>query len=287
MVKFDGKHWIGKKFYNEPIEVHSYKHVANRTSDALGKDGVVAIPNARPDDRRYEEVFRMAESGAVIEPIEDGRTFYDVSRQVYFTKAQEVNTQLDGLPLTILVYNLPFDRNLDDSSARQVFDDAHDLGCIVGINGPSCIGSLEEALRKNPDLLGNLDFFVGYSGSATIKRGSNGRSIDFYGRLINNELFENPYDDKDIHKIGVTAVSGGHRTPKKWHEYLRSGFKQTIGSSYTEIPYLSTDNFMDDLRRHLHNSRLEDMHMKPIVAEMVLKHIPSMMIGDKFRKRSK
>jgi len=280
MVNFDGKHWIGKKYLDDPMKIHSYNHVAKIANGRLGDDGIVAIPNATPDDRRYEEFFHRAKSEAKIESIEDKKAFYDSSKRIYFMKAQEVNTELDGIPITFLVYNIPFNQYLEDRNADQVLRDANELKCIVGITGPSCIKGLEQALRIKPDLLGHLDFFVGYGSSAAPKLGVNDESMIFYDKRINNRKFENPLTKEEEHKVGFTAVSGGHRTPRGLVNLI---FGQTIGKSYVEINSPSHENFMGDLRTSLRDATFYDTYREPIFLESI-RHVLSMGVVDKLRK---
>jgi len=278
MVKFDGKHWIAKKTRAGPLRIYSYNHVARQSNGKLGPGGIVAVPNARPDEYRFEEFHNSADR---IKDITDGRVFYDINWDIYFIKAQEINTKLSDIPITFLAYNLPFRKNLDDKDGYEVLENVKELDGILGITGPKCIKNLEKVLDKYPDLLGHLDFFVSYSSSATLY-GTNKESMDFYDKNIADKEFEHP-SKKDRHKIGVISVSGGHRTPYSPLDYIRNGFTTTIGRSYTEINKPNDDTFMKNLRESLRNSTKRNLYMKPTVIEKI-RHIISIKIVDKFRK---
>jgi len=288
IVNFDGKNWVGKRPIGGPLKIHSYRHVAKLASKALGPGGIVGIPNARPKEMRYEDFFRTAKfESAAIEPIDDGRAFYDSDRYIYFLKTQEVKTKHEGASLRLLVYNLPFDKNLEDRNLDQVLQDASELNCIVGVTGPHCVGGLyqlrNESTRSLSWLLGHLDFFVGYSGSAALG-GANGDSMDFYDKHIRNRKFRHPITKED-HKVGITSVSGGHRTPKGfWGSLFNGG--QTIGTSNAEIPAPSGANFMSDLRGSLRESKYEGLNMNPIHVETI-RHGISMKLIDPIKDRIK
>lgn len=277
MVKFDGKHWIGKKRPNEPLQIHSYEHVAQQAAKSLGKNGIVAIPNARPDEKRYEEFVNRGKGDGLIK-IDSGNVFYDSVNEIYFMKAQEINTRTRNIPITILAYNLPFGKNIEDKNLQQVMEEADKLKCILGITLPSCVNRIEDALCASDNLLGCIDFVVGYSSSATLF-GTNEPSIEFYRREIKGNEFYNPFS-KEIHKVGVIAVSGGHRTPKTILGNVLSGFEPTLGRSYAEIPEPKKENFMNDLRQSLRNSTEKDMHCKPILIEAIRSQL-SIKVGDK------
>ena len=265
-VKFDGKHWIGKKRPKEPLQIHSYQHVAQQARKMLGEDGIVAIPNARSDERRYEE-FIAHGLNKIHEPLSNREFFYDSHNQIYFIKAQEVNTKTDNFPVILLFYNLPIGKNLQNDKIEKLLDEAKENNCIIGINGPksSLGGLIEIGTRKK--FFSQIDFFVGYSGTST----STGNSK---AQIIYEDMFKKE-------KIGTIAVSGGHRTPRNSLEYVLNGFGQTLGSSYTEIPKPRKENFMDDLRTSLRNAKEDDMHTESIFAETLFRHLPSIYVGDK------
>ncbi len=274
-VRFDGKHWIGKKRPGETLQIDSYRHVAEQARKALGKNGIVAIPNARTDEKRYEEFVNRGREYGLIK-VDSGNASYDPVNEIYFMKSQEIKTKTRNIPITILAYNVPFGKNLNDKNLQQVMEDADKIGCFLGINLPACARNIEDALCASDNLLGSIDFVVGYSGSAALFN-ANGQSIEFYRREINGNEFCNPFS-KEIHKIGVIAVSGGHRTPKKILEYALSGFKQTLGRAYTEIPEPKKDNFMNDLRKRLRDATEQNVHKDSIISETLLRHIPSMAL---------
>ncbi len=274
-VRFDGKHWIAKRPRNGPFLFHSYEYVAEQANQALGKNGIVAIPNARPDEYRYEEFINSA-SG--IKEIEDGRAIYDSGHEVYFMKAQKINTNFNNIPITFLAYNLPFEKNIDDKTIFRALEESHKNNYILGITLPSCIRNLEQVLESYPSLLNHLDFVVGYSGIAALKK-TNIPSLGFYQQKIKGKTFDNSYS-KEHHKIGIIAVSGGHRTPKTLLGRLFNGFNQTIGSSYTRIPEPSDNNFMADLRKSLQQTNEADHYLEKIFAE-ALRHKFSIDVWDK------
>ncbi|MAG02103.1 hypothetical protein CMI42_02095 [Candidatus Pacearchaeota archaeon] len=279
-IRFDGKHWIGKKFYNDPLQISSSDYVARQVRKGLGEGGMVAIPEARPDDDRYEDVVNGLSDFRAIGG--ENRVMHDTENDVYFIKAQEVNTRIYDHPLTFLAYGLPIgvEGNLDDKEGWNMLEEAKDKNAIVGINGPSCVNSLNKMNSDyREEILRRVDFFVSYSGSATVKLGTNDKAWEFYLKKIR--------DHKEVGEVGTIAVSGGHRTPKWPLEYVLNGFRQTIGSSNVEINEPNEDNFIEDLRRSLRRSSLEDLTMNPIIAEMVLRHLPSIMIWDRFRKKRK
>ena len=278
MVKFDGKHWTAKRTRAGPLRIHSYDHVADITKERLGEGGIVAVPNARPDEYRFEEFRRSARESGDIEDIADGRVFHDRKRDVYFMKAQEIRTQLKDIPLVFLVYNISLEENLRDDDAYRVLESAQNWNCIVGITGPSCVDSLEGARLTNPNLLASIDFFVGYSSGSALT-GANMSSLDYYRENIRNKAFTNQVT-YEHHNVGVIAVSGGHRTPHGIGEYI---FGQTIGRSYTTIDRPSDENFMENLRTSLRTSQLSHLIMRPTIAE-TLRHAVSIKVIDKFRK---
>src|SRR3989344_4965776 len=249
MVKFDGKHWTAKRTRAGPLRIHSYDHVADITKERLGEGGIVAVPNARPDEYRFEEFRRSARESGDIEDIADGRVFHDRKRDVYFMKAQEIRTQLKDIPLVFLVYNISLEENLRDDVAYRVLESAQNWNCIVGYS----------------------------SGSALT--GANMSSLDYYRENIRNKAFTNQVT-YEHHNVGVIAVSGGHRTPHGIGEYI---FGQTIGRSYTTIDRPSDENFMENLRTSLRTSQLSHLIMRPTIAE-TLRHAVSIKVIDKFRK---
>ena len=282
MIKFDGKHWIGKKFWDQDLEIKGYDHVADIARRNLGKGGIVAIPNARPDDTRFEEFIDIGNPFLFDYCYKS--VFHDPFKDLYFVKAQEINTYLDDIPLTLMVYGLPYGRgsNFDDWPAQNVLETAAVNNLPVGIVGPSCVDNLERAVDADVKLLNSIDFFVGYSGSAAIRKDQNFRSLAFYEHYCKLGLFTNPYTGEG-HDIGVIAVSGGHRTPSSG--FWKTICGQTIGTSYTELLSPSEDKFIENLKTELQNSKKENLNMNPIIAETVLRHIPSIKIGDKFRRR--
>ena len=264
-VKFDGKHWIGKKYYNKPIKIYSSDHVAKQARKMLGSEGMVAIPEARPDDLRSEEVVEELYGAKRI--VGSGGIVYDHDSGIYFLKAQEVNTKIDDIDIVLLAYNLPWgiEGNLNDKDGYAVLDEAEEKGTIIGITGPSCIKGLEKLSKGSLDkILKKIDFFVGYSGSKAI-RGTNDPSLAFYDRNIH-----------DKYEIGLTAVSGGHRTPRIF-------FEQSIGTSYTEINEPRGDHFIEDFRNGLRSSRRQNLTMEPVPIMDTIRHGVS-KIMDKFRK---
>lgn len=281
MVKFDGKHWIAKRTREGPLRIHSYEHAADIANKSLGEGGIVAIPNARPDEYRYGEFHgfarRSQQSGNIIDLL-DGRVFYDRKRDIYFMKAQEVNTIFNGVPITFLIYNLSYRQNFKEEG-YSLINRVNESKGIVGITGPSCVSNnLENIFAVQRGLLGNIDFFVGYSSSAALS-GTNEKSLDFYVNNIRYKEFVNPFTQEQ-HKVGVIAVSGGHRTPYGLNRFI---FGQTIGRSYTEFDGLSEDNFITYLRDNLRNSRIDDLTMRPTIAETI-RHAVSIKVIDKFRK---
>ena len=298
MVHFDGKHWLGKKIPKEPLQA-DYINVARRARKNLGKNGIVAIPNARPDEYRFEEFierdtflsiggtkFCSTKWSGLSKVNETNSVVYDGENEVYFIKAQEVKTELElphkKVPLVFLAYNLPFGKNLSDKSAELMLEEANIYKCILGLNLPSCFESVDESLLNLFDLFGKLDFVVGYAGGAALKGfgTANFMAQKIYEDDIENKEFENPYTNEK-HKIGVIAVSGGHRTPNGFLETMLNG-EQTVGRSYTEIPKPNPNNFMNDLRQSLRNSTEENMHCKSIIIEAVKSRL-SIKIGDKIK----
>ena len=285
-IKFDGKHWVGKKYYNDPMILRDYETVFQQARYNLGTGGMIAIPNARPDDMRYEEFFDRVKEKTILAK---GSAFHYEPLDIYVLKAQEITLQdFWRQSLTYLFYNLPPHVNISGNSNSELLETAQGLNAISGLVGPSCInGILEEIINESSEkkvyflnnIISQLDFFIGYSGSAALKL-TNRKSISFYRDLIGERGFTYFKNDEDIHTIGITAVSGGHRTPHK-ARYL--GFKPTIGTSNITIPEPRTDYFMDDLRRSLRNAREEDCILRPIIGE-TLWHIASMGVADKVRK---
>lgn len=277
IIRFDGKHWIGRKYYNEPIKIHSSDYVAQQVRKMLGEGGMVAIPEARSDDNRYEEVVDELSNGEQI--TNNGGIIYDKNHDIYFIKGQEINTQIGNTTLTFLFYNLHhgIGGNLNGRNGKEILEKAIENNAIIGINGPSCIKDLDKLSSEelNP-LLKHVDFFVGHSGSNAIRL-INNSSINFYEiNIRKNESID--------HQIGIIAVSGGHRTPKGFFDYLKNGFGQTIGTSYSLIDEPRRENFYYDLKNSLRNASLEDLTMNPIFAEMIFRHLPLGLL-DKIRNR--
>ena len=104
MVKFDGKHWTAKRTRAGPLRIHSYDHVADITKERLGEGGIVAVPNARPDEYRFEEFRRSARESGDIEDIADGRVFHDRKRDVYFMKGPGVDPEFKLIPDELLEF---------------------------------------------------------------------------------------------------------------------------------------------------------------------------------------
>jgi len=284
LVHLDGKHWIGKKRPNESLQIHSYEHVVKQASKNLGFNGIVAIPNARPDERRYEEFIESGrkEGKRLRESDERGGAFYDSENEIYFIKAQEVRTQIDEVPIVLLAYNLPFGKNLSDKDGNQTLEEAAKYNCILGINLPSCIDNVDKSWLNLFSKIGHFDFVVGYSGGAALKGfgSANFSSQNFYGTEIKRKGFENPFT-KEKHNIGIIAVSGGHRTPEgKLEEFLNGG--QTLGSSYTEIPEPNPNNFMNDLRKSLRDSTEGNMNSEPTIIEAIKSQL-SIKISDRLK----
>ncbi len=277
VVRIDAKHWLGKKRPDEELQIDSYEHVAQQAARNLGRNGIVAIPNARADENRFEEFIGRAPYG--IESIEGGKVFYDPVNEIYFMKAQEVNTKINEVPITFLVYNLPFNKNLNDKHGLQVLTDAYELDCILGLTlaKKGGVHNLERALQEYPHLLSHLDFVFGYSGIEAL-RNSNESALELYRENIREALFVHPYSKKE-HFIGILAGSGGHRTPKTFLGKLSSGFRQTIGSSGSDIYEPSPDSFMPDFRESVQNAQEVSMHMQPIWIE-ALRHKFSLSVSD-------
>lgn len=286
-VRFDGKHWIGKKRPNESLDF-DYANVVKQARKNLGPHGIVAIPNARPDEYRFEEFVGSGDGYGLKDYLDtDGRVFYDGAFGIYFIKAQEVRTELElphkKVPLVFLAYNLPFGKNLSDKSAELMLEEANIHKAILGLNLPSCFKGVDESLLNLPDLFGKLDFVVGYSGGAALNGlgVANFMAQKIYEDDIRGTNFDNSYTGEK-HKVGITAVSGGHRTPQgKLEEFLNGG--QTIGSSYTEIKTPNPNFFMEDLREKLRKSKVENMHCEPIIVEAIKSQL-SIKVGDRLRK---
>ena len=280
-VKFDGKHWIAKRPRNGPFLFHSYKHVAQLASHALGRNGIVAVPNARPTanqpdpEFRYEELLDAANRTTDIIKIDNRKAFFDPNFNIYFMKAQEIRTDFSGDSVVFLVYNLPYGKNLEANNGEQVLEDAVENNCIIGVTVPSCIKTLEKALDKKPDLLHYLDFVIIQSGIEAL-RGNNPPSLAFYDKHIEQKTFTYPYSGEP-HSIGGLYVSGGHRTPKSFIGRLLNGFQQTLGSSDSLIAEPSSDNFMKDMRQNIQNTKKENGHLILIRAE-ALRHKASLTI---------
>ncbi|MBI2043072.1 hypothetical protein HYT25_01650 [Candidatus Pacearchaeota archaeon] len=285
-VHFDGKHWIGKKRPDERLQIHSYKHVAQQARRMLGRNGIVAIPNARQNEYRFEELILMGEGYGLLDLSDEKKFFYDPVNAIYIIKAQEVRTRIDSIPIVLLAYNLPFGTNLSNKNGNQTLEEAAKYNCILGINMPSCIDDIDAGLlvlkHNIENKLGHFDFVVGYAGGAALRKfgGANNGSQNLYRDEIKDKDFENPFT-KEKHKIGIIAVSGGHRTPYGRLENALNG-GQTIGSSYTEIPEPNQNNFMNDLRQSLRNSNEASMHCEPIIIESVKSQL-SIKVGDRIR----
>ena len=225
MSNFDGKHWGGRRSPNGHYKINGNAFLRQARRN-LGAGGIVAVPNARGENHplgaeyRYEELRRML--GNFVATINDRRAFYSPEKDIYVIKAQEVNANLKGENVPILVYNLLFEHNLKESkgiSVKKCLDEALEKDCIIGMTAPSCSQQgLEYLSKENKDLLGFFDFVITYSGSAL--KTANKRAKAFYDNFVRDKEFESPLNE--IHKIGSIAVSGGHRTP-------------SVGSSYSNI----------------------------------------------------
>jgi hypothetical protein len=282
MTKFDGKDWVAKRRPKGHLKITDSKRFFRQSNESLGYGGIVAITNARPDEYRAEEFFKLAKSqyGRGVKEMGDGRVIYDSNAEIYVMKAQEINTKTrNGNKITLLAYNLPYETNLSDSSLEKTLEEASELKCILGITGPSCINTLtlEEEFEEVRNLLPKTDFFAVYSGSAFFDFESNEKAEDFYLEEIKGRQFQRSNEDKP-HHIGAISVSGAHRTP--WFHLIEG--RATVGRCYTPIPdiySLELEEFMDKLREGLRESKLENLRMKPIIAETI-RHIGSIKIID-------
>jgi len=271
IVKFDGKHWVERRSLEGPLELKNYESFAKQAGYALKEGGIVAIPNARCDEYRFEELRRLA--GSDVKNLGDGRIFHNPKYNVWSMKAQEINTKHKNIPLTFLVYNMPFNENLDDKSAEQVLQDAKEKDCIIGITGPSCVGGLEKVFNELQELESSLDFFVGYSGSSAVKFGTNRKAINFWKKYLKDK------------GVGVISVSGGHRTPETKLDYLKNGFRPTVGRCYTRIGapnVYSQEEFIKSLRENLNNSTKKDLKRNPFYAE-TMRHLLLWGVWDKLK----
>lgn len=285
---FDGKHWIGKRTPNGNLKISSYEDVANQVRKALGAGGIVAIPNARGEGNklgaefRFEEFYEMANPYKVIK---EKSHFYDKERDIYFIKAQEIHAKDKDSKITFLVYNLPFNENLEEGNLENVLEESVKKKGIIGITGPSCIGNLERIGEENSEFFGYVDFFVGWSGGA-LNMNDNLRSLDFYDQNLNlkNKKFKNPKTGEE-HLIGCVSVSGGHRSPKGLDRLINS---KTIGTNYTTIKTpeenkFDENKFTEDLRKSLRESTISNSKTKLNVKDMVI-HGFSLKIADPVRK---
>ena len=270
MAKFD-THWGGRRGPNGPYEV-DYEVFARQARDALGADGIVAVPNARgPGNKigaeyRFEELLEMAEaSGNLIGRLGDGRVFYDSNKELYFVKAQELNTTFDGEKLTFITYGLPIGFNLNDSEhIRGTLDLTKHESYPVALTAPSCINGFKKLIsnhldKSNNDVLDCFDAIITHASSATIGglpflgkkmfgiRRPNRESKELYDLSIYGSEF-----GAEKHRIGQLFASKGHRTPKSF-------WSPSIGSSYSEIEmaqeYSSAENFLTDLKEGMRNSQ--------------------------------
>lgn len=265
MFRFDGKHWLGRRTLEGPLQIHSYEHVVDVARIKLGSGGVVAVPNARgPDHKlgaeyRYEEFVELAGENVVALSVggEDKRAVADKKgRGVCFIKAQEINTPYRGENLVFLAYNLPWKVNLNEKDAETSLRQASELGCILGITGTSCLDVLEEIIARR-DLLGCFDFVVTHASTAGKKVSEGCERL--YGEEIYKREFVNPFTN-ETHRIGAIAVSGGHRTPTGLMSLL-SG--ESIGSSYTNIytrGEYKGDDFLKALRYNLREATPHNMY---------------------------
>ncbi|MEK6871982.1 MAG: hypothetical protein AABX16_03715 [Nanoarchaeota archaeon] len=280
MVRFDGKHWIAKRPKNGQLLVYSYKHIAEIARRNLKERGIVAIPNARPDEKRYEEFISMGERKWGLELIENGKAVYDPHHAIYFVKAQEIQTTLKEIPVTFLAYNVPFEKNLEDSCGEVVLQQTFGHRCILGLMLPSCIEHLEQVLDAKPDLLHHLDFVIGYSGIHDLL-GTNEPSGAFYFEHIHGKKFQHPYS-KENHSIGFLNVSGGHRTPATFFGKLLSGFTQTLGSRYTSVPEPRRETFMEDFKDSIQHATQPNQDNQKAIYVEALRHKFSIKYGDRY-----
>ncbi|MFH1359023.1 MAG: hypothetical protein ABIH37_03990 [archaeon] len=299
-------HWLGKKTPNGKLNIN-WKRTARQARKNLGAGGVVLVPNARPEgdpdgaEYRFEEAHSMARRHGAI-PLEggdgkegDGRVFYHPKSDLYFVKAQIITTYFDDskdLPVVVQIANVPYRENLKGGSSQEVLRDASNRDCIIGIDAPACINSLEKILRQRPaefvDLLGFADFVTGFSG---IKAAEgylelfNERAEEIYDMNIQGEMFTNVFTEK-THKVGIAAKSGGHRTFGFPRNFI---FGTSIGTSSTEMEFPEEisrqDEFMTCLRNGYRNSLgLSGLKRNTLYREAGL-HWLSLNVADPIRKK--
>src|SRR3989344_7798629 len=201
MIKFDGKHWIGKRVVKGPLKA-DYTNVARQAQKNLGYGGIVAVPNARPDEYRFEEFMTKGEESGIRYENDEKKFFYDLTNKIYFIKAQEVRTEIDGVPVVVLAYNLPFGINLNEKNGNKTLEEATKYNCILGLNIPSCFDEVDNHWLSLLPSMGNFDFVVGYAGGAALKGfgSANFMAQKIYEEDIKDKEFENQYTE-ETHKI--------------------------------------------------------------------------------------
>lgn len=275
-MKADLKHWGGRRGVNGPYEI-DYKRFAEQASTKLGRGGVVGVPNARGPDNslgpeyRFEELYFLAEKASSITPLGDGRVFHDNEYDLWFVKSQEVNSEWGEKKLTYLVYNIPFGKNVNEKNNEAfIYQDYTNV-----LNLPSCIGQTNELLHSR--LGGYFSGIIVHSSSASILKGANSQSEEFYNQIVKGNLFTNL--EKDNHKIGALAVSGGHRTPEE--SLLQKIVSPiSIGSSYTLFPEFEGES-LNDFNYWLKTSIKNSQDTSSLIKgsnnrEMLFKHLPRM-----------
>jgi len=272
MIKADLKHWVTKREKKGPFNP-DYLKFAAQAKERLGAEGLVGIPNAREDEPRYEEFFKIANKKSSIDTLGgDGRVFYDEKYDLFFVKAQELNFQTHNGRLTSLVYNIPFKENFNEKNHEALKNPE----TITILNLPSC------EYFPEAEELKYFDGVAVHVSTMELFPGANKKAENFYNPFIKGKEFGN--SEVLPHKIGPVAFSGGHRSPKGLIEKI---IPPSVGSSYTLLPEFTgntQEDFFNYLRDSIQNSTPDNLHKGSCAGEMLFRHIPSMIVSKYFKK---
>ncbi len=262
--RFDGKHWLARTLPGESPRIpapagEEYEFFANVVRVGLGREGIVAIINARGGnhqiggDYRYEWLVEKAgqvekERRVRLENL--GRFFYDSEREIWVVKGQEIDTP----DATLLVYGTPYGENLDEGNFEQVLEEARKKGAIPGI---SRIKSPTKVLEHLPELA----FIVTYKGTRIGMRNPNRKEE----RLWYEELSKRS-------EVGAIAVSGGYDLTYR-NQY------PIIGrcNSSLEFDTENKGNFLTNLESALRKATPNWQEQNPIYSG-VLRHAARMTL---------
>ncbi len=225
-----------------------YEGDFDRTVDValkrLGENAIVGVVNF--EDDRYKDL--IASRGYERVYVGENRTgVYVPGKKVLIVKGQEVPTREGHL----LVLGLGCDKHLKQGRPLEdTLEDVRDNGAIAISDHPFSIEGLGPYLKRNSNLLGEIDSIEIHNGEASfglpigpLPLGANKKAREFYERI-----------KKDFPHLGALSFSDGH----SWYE---------LGSSWTEIEMPELEgNFVQSLKDSIRKTNLQTpMQMKSSV----------------------